>query len=121
MMLYESYFILFNYVIFSILLVFIILLLTLFISKNPFKFDFNKNSIYECGFDTFLSTRTSFEIHFYLVGILFIIFDLEIAFLFPWVICFNYINFIGFWSMYFFLFLLILGFYYELKNNILDW
>lgn len=121
-MLFKEYFInLFFYGCLSSLLIFILLILTFIVSKNPLKLDFNKNSIYECGFETFSSTRTPFEIHFYLIGILFIIFDLEIAFLFPWIICFNTLNFISFWSMYFFLFILILGFYYELKNNILDW
>jgi NADH-quinone oxidoreductase subunit A len=71
------------YIIFTIFLIAIILIVAFSLSKNALLLDFNKNSIYECGFETFSSSRTSFEIHFYLIGIIFIIFDLEIAFLFP--------------------------------------
>ena len=115
------YFYLFLYAILTIFLVFFILFISVLISKSSFNLDFNKNSIYECGFETFSSTRNPFEIHFYLIGILFIIFDIEITFLFPWIINFYSLTFISFWSMYLFLFILIVGFYYELKNNILDW
>lgn len=83
MLFQEYYFYLLIYAILSILLVFIILFLSLIISKNPLEMDVNKTSIYECGFETFSSTRNPFEIHFYLIGILFIIFDIEITFLFP--------------------------------------
>ena len=75
--------------------------------------NFEKLSIYECGFEPFEDNRIIFEIKFYLVAILFIIFDLEIIFLFPWVLVIIYLNFIGFFSMYIFLFFLILIYIYE--------
>lgn len=72
-----------------------------------------KLSSYECGFNPFSDARSKFEIRYYLISILFIIFDLELLFLFPWVICFNNLNIIGVLSMIFFLFLLTIGFIYE--------
>jgi NADH:ubiquinone oxidoreductase subunit 3 (subunit A) len=80
-----------------------------------------KNSSYECGFDPFEDTRNTFNIQFYLVGILFIIFDLEIIFLFPWITVINKIDFFGFWSMIFFLILLTVGFIFEWKKGAIDW
>src|SRR5277367_3024068 len=79
--------------------------------------DFEKNSAYECGFLPFSDTRFPFEIHFYLVSILFIIFDIEILFLFPWSVSLYYINYFGFFSMLFFLIILILGFLYEWQKG----
>jgi len=72
-----------------------------------------KISSYECGFNPFSDARNKFEIRYYLISILFIIFDLELLFLFPWVICFNYLSIVGILSMVFFLFLLTIGFIYE--------
>ena len=72
-----------------------------------------KVSAYECGFDPYGSPRNLFDIHFYLVSILFIVFDLEITFLFPWVACLNLISNFGFISMFIFLFILIAGLFYE--------
>jgi len=84
-----------------------------------------KNTPYECGFDSFDSAkknaRRQFDIQFYLVAILFIIFDLEIAFLFPWAISLEYIGWSGFWSMMIFLSILTMGFVYEWKKGALDW
>ena len=80
-----------------------------------------KNSTYECGFEPFDETRGKFEVKFYLVAILFIIFDLEIIFLFPWAVAFNEIGMYGFWSMMFFLFVLTVGFLYEWLKGALDW
>ena len=80
-----------------------------------------KNSTYECGFEPFDETRGKFEVKFYLVAILFIIFDLEIIFLFPWAVAFNDIGMFGFWSMIFFLFVLTVGFLYEWLKGALDW
>ena len=80
-----------------------------------------KNSTYECGFEPFDETRGKFEVKFYLVAILFIIFDLEIIFLFPWAVAFNEIGMYGFLSMIFFLFVLTLGFLYEWLKGALDW
>ncbi len=81
----------------------------------------DKNSTYECGFDPFDDSRSRFEVKFYLVAILFIIFDLEIIFLFPWAIAFNEIGIYGFLSMMFFLFVLTIGFVYEWMEGALDW
>ena len=86
--------------------------------KNP---DPEKLSAYECGFEPFSDSRMEFDIRFYLVAILFIIFDLEIAFLFPWAISLGNIGFVGFISMMIFLFILTIGFIYEWKKGALDW
>ena len=80
-----------------------------------------KNSTYECGFEPFDDSRGKFEVKFYLVAILFIIFDLEIIFLFPWAIAFNEIGLFGFLSMMFFLLVLTVGFVYEWMKGALDW
>ena len=86
--------------------------------QNP---DEEKLSPYECGFDAFDNSRKPFDVRFYLVAILFIIFDLEIAFLFPWAISLGNIGALGFWSMMIFLFILTIGFIYEWKKGALDW
>ena len=92
---------------------------SLFAGKsNP---DTEKNSAYECGFDAFDDSRHKFDVRFYLVAILFIIFDLEIAFLFPWAIALGDIGVFGFWSMVVFLGVLTVGFIYEWKKGALDW
>lgn len=80
-----------------------------------------KNSAYECGFNPFEEARNKFDIRFYLVGILFIIFDLEVVFLFPWGVVLHQIGFLGFWSMIVFLLILLIGFVYEWKKNALEW
>ena len=90
----------------------------LFSPKNP---DPEKLSAYECGFEAFSDSRMEFDVRFYLVAILFIIFDLEIAFLFPWAISLGNLGSLGFWSMMFFLFILTVGFVYEWKKGALDW
>ncbi len=83
--------------------------------------DSNKLSAYECGFDAFADARGRFDVRFYLVAILFIIFDLEVAFLFPWAISFGDIGAFGFWSMVVFLAILTVGFVYEWKKGGLEW
>ena len=83
--------------------------------------DPEKNSAYECGFEPFADARTKFDVRFYLVTLLFIIFDLEIAFLFPWAISLREIGVFGFWSMMVFLGVLTVGFIYEWKKGALDW
>jgi NADH-quinone oxidoreductase subunit A len=83
--------------------------------------DPEKNSAYECGFDAFGDARNKFDVRFYLVTLLFIIFDLEIAFLFPWAISLGDIGMFGFWSMIIFLGVLTVGFIYEWKKGALDW
>ena len=90
----------------------------LFSPKNP---DSEKLSAYECGFEAFGDSRMEFDVRFYLVAILFIIFDLEIAFLFPWAISLGNLGPLGFWSMMIFLFILTIGFIYEWKKGALDW
>ncbi len=83
--------------------------------------DSEKVSAYECGFDAFDDARGQFDVRFYLVAILFIIFDLEIAFLFPWAISLSDIGVFGFWSMMAFLGVLTIGFIYEWKKGALEW
>ena len=83
--------------------------------------DSEKLSAYECGFDAFSDSRTRFDVRFYLVSILFIIFDLEVAFLFPWAVSLGKIGLFGFWSMVAFLGVLTIGFVYEWKKGALEW
>mgnify|MGYP001231429204 FL=1 len=86
--------------------------------NNP---DPEKLSAYECGFEAFDNARIEFDVRFYLVAILFIIFDLEIAFLFPWAISLGNIGLLGFYSMMTFLLILTVGFIYEWKKGALEW
>ena len=86
--------------------------------SNP---DPEKVSAYECGFNAFDDARMKFDVRFYLVSILFIIFDLEVAFLFPWAVAFKDVSMIGFWSMMVFLAVLTIGFAYEWKKGALEW
>jgi NADH-quinone oxidoreductase subunit A len=83
--------------------------------------DSEKVSAYECGFEAFGDARSRFDVRFYLVAILFIIFDLEVAFLFPWAITLGEIGQFGFWSMVVFLAVLTVGFIYEWKKGALEW
>jgi NADH-quinone oxidoreductase subunit A len=83
--------------------------------------DTEKLSPYECGFNPFEDTRGRFDVRYYLVAILFIIFDLEVAFLFPWAVSLGNIGMFGFWSMMFFLAILTIGFIYEWKKGALEW
>ncbi len=83
--------------------------------------DPQKLSAYECGFDAFDDARMKFDVRFYLVSILFIIFDLEVAFLFPWAISLGKIGLFGFWSMIVFLAVLTIGFVYEWRKGALEW
>ena len=108
----------------------IFLLIALFLSigfivtnylASPSNPDPEKLSAYECGFEAFDDSRMEFDVRFYLVAILFIIFDLEIAFLFPWAISLGKIGIFGFVSMMIFLFILTVGFIYEWKKGALDW
>ena len=83
--------------------------------------DPEKTSAYECGFNAFDDARMKFDVRFYLVAILFIIFDLEVAFLFPWAISFGSIGIFGYFSMMFFLLVLTIGFVYEWRKGALEW
>ena len=84
--------------------------------RNP-----EKVSAYECGFNAFDDARMKFDVRFYLVSILFIIFDLEVAFLFPWAVAFGALSMVAFWSMMVFLGILTIGFVYEWKKGALEW
>ena len=86
--------------------------------RNP---DPEKVSAYECGFNAFDDARMKFDVRFYLVSILFIIFDLEVAFLFPWAVAFKDVGAFGFWSMMVFLGVLTIGFIYEWRKGALEW
>ena len=87
-------------------------------AQNP---DSEKLAPYECGFEAFEDARMKFDVRYYLVAILFILFDLEIAFLFPWAVALKEIGPAGFWAMMLFLAILVVGFAYEWKKGALDW
>lgn len=97
----------------------VILGISFFVSINLS--DFEKLTSYECGFDPFSDTREPFEIKFYLIAILFIIFDVEVIFFLPWVLCQEQLLLFGYYTMYIFFFILIVGFFYEFKKSSLDW
>jgi len=88
---------------------------------GPHKPDADKNSPYECGFEAFEDSRMKFDVRYYLVAILFIIFDLEIAFLFPWAVALDAVGMFGFIAMVVFLGVLVVGFIYEWKKGALEW
>ena len=115
----KDYFPIILFLIIALILSFAFIIINfLFSPKKP---DPEKLSAYECGFEPFNDSRMEFDIRFYLVAILFIIFDLEIAFLFPWAISLGNLGALGFWSMIIFLFILTIGFVYEWKKGALDW
>jgi NADH-quinone oxidoreductase subunit A len=88
---------------------------------GPRRPDAEKDSPYECGFEAFESARLKFDVRYYLVAILFIIFDLEIAFLFPWAVVLDELGMFAFWAMFIFLGILVVGFVYEWKKGALEW
>jgi NADH-quinone oxidoreductase subunit A len=98
-----------------------LLLLTVGTAVAPDRPDPAKLSPYECGFEAFEDARMKFDVRYYLIAILFILFDLEIAFLFPWAVVLPDIGIFGFWSMMVFLAILVVGFVYEWKKGALDW
>ena len=98
----------------------VLFVITAFIFGNQ-RPDDEKMAAYECGFDAFDDSRRQFDVRFYLVAILFIIFDLEVAFLFPWAVSLGGIGLFGFWSMMVFLSVLTIGFIYEWKKGALEW
>jgi NADH-quinone oxidoreductase subunit A len=102
----------------------IIIALVLFFGTyylNPKYEDIEKLSAYECGFEPFERARTRFDVRFYLVSILFIIFDLEVMFLFPWALLIEKLNIFGFVVIVYFLLILTIGFFYEWVSGALDW
>ncbi|VFM94892.1 MAG: NADH dehydrogenase subunit A [Candidatus Kentron sp. G] len=98
-----------------------VVLITLNGVLAPHRPDEEKLSRYECGFEAFGDSRMKFDVRYYLVAILFIIFDLEIAFLFPWAVILKQIGMVGFWAMVVFLGILVIGFIYEWKKGALEW
>jgi NADH:ubiquinone oxidoreductase subunit 3 (subunit A) len=116
---FSSYFALFLYFLISLILAFVFFSLSYFVALQ--KGDIEKLSAYECGFDPFDDARNTFDVRFYLVAILFIIFDLEISFFFPWSIVINTLPLFAFWSMMVFLTILTVGFIYEWKKGALEW
>ena len=98
-----------------------VVLPTLGFLLGPRQPDPEKNSTYECGFEAFEDARMKFDVRYYLVAILFIIFDLEIAFLFPWAVVFKDLGLFGFIAMMIFLAILVIGFIYEWKKGALEW
>jgi len=96
----------------------ILFLSYLLVKQTPY---IDKVSAYECGFDAFDDARLKFDVRFYLIAILFIIFDLEISFLFPWALTLGTIGLFGYWIMFIFLFILTIGFIYEWKKGALQW
>jgi NADH:ubiquinone oxidoreductase subunit 3 (subunit A) len=115
----EEYFSLFFYVGFSFALSTLLFLLSFFLAVSSG--DPQKLSAYECGFNPFEDARSQFDVRFYIVAILFIIFDLEISFLFPWALILKSIGGFGFWSMLLFLLILTFGFIYEWQKGALEW
>ena len=103
----------------SVILSMIIFVLSFLVSQKAD--DREKLTAYECGFNPFEDSRNEFDVRFYLVAILFLIFDLEISFLFPFIASFHCLNFVGLYSMFFFLFILTVGFVYEWQKGALDW
>ena len=118
-LLQKEYAEIFLFLIVSLTVSFIIFLLSY--TLVPKQADAEKISAYECGFNPFDDARITFDIRFYLVAILFLIFDLEISFLFPWAITLNKLSSFGFWIMILFLLILTIGFIYEWKKGALEW
>ena len=114
-----NYFSIFIFLFASIVLSSIIFFLSFFLSSKLD--DAEKLTAYECGFNPFSDSRSEFDVKFYIVAILFLIFDLEISFLFPFSVCLEYVTVSGFYCMLFFLFVLTVGFVYEWKKGALDW
>jgi NADH-quinone oxidoreductase subunit A len=115
---YSSYNSLFFYIMLIFIIVSIILGICYIISGNNLYYE--KTSGYECGFDPFSDAREPFYVKFYLIAILFIIFDVEIIFFFPWIFSLVQISFYGLYVMYIFLMILLIGFIYEMKKGSLD-
>ena len=115
----EDYFFILIFILFCIFLKLLLLVLSYsFALKNNY---FEKLSSYECGFEPFDDVKKTFDIHFYIVAILFLIFDIEIIFLFPWAVSLNFLGFFGYFSMFIFLMVLILGFFFEWNRDLLNW
>tara|TARA_B100001142_G_scaffold300436_1_gene325181 strand:+ start:8167 stop:8559 length:393 start_codon:yes stop_codon:yes gene_type:complete len=115
---YEVFFNILVFIIYSFGLAFIMVAVSyLFATQNPYS---EKISAYECGFEPFEDARNEFNVHFYVVAILFLIFDVEVLYLFPWCLCLNYIGSAGIWAVIGFIILLSIGFVYEIVKGALD-
>lgn len=114
-----EYLSIFIFLLVCVLLAIILLLVSFIVS--PKVLDSEKVSSYECGFEPFNNARSTFDVHFYVVGVLFLIFDLEIAYILPWAVSLQNVGDFGFECMFFFLALLTLGFAYEWCSGALDW
>lgn len=88
---------------------------------GPRRYNIEKSSVYECGFEPFGDARSPFDVRFYLVALLFIIFDLEVVFLFPWAVCADILSLEAFYAVFIFLLLLVIGFVYEWNRGALEW
>ena len=119
MMFLQNYFSVFIFSVVCLFLSIVIFGIPYFVSFKSIKKD--KLSAYECGFNPYQDSKNEFEVKFYLIAILFIIFDLELSFLFPFIMCFESLHFLNFCSMLLFLLVLTVGFYYEWKKGALDW
>jgi len=116
---YEIFFSILLFIFYSFCLAMIIVSVSyLFASQNPYA---EKISAYECGFEPFEDARNEFNVSFYIVAILFLIFDVEVIYIFPWCLVLNYIGFAGIWAMIGFIVLLAIGFLYEIIKGALDW
>ena len=115
----SEYFLIFIFLVVSLIISIIVFSLSYFLSSKSIEKE--KVSAYECGFNPFDDARKQFDVRFYLVAILFIIFDLEVSFLFPWAVTLNQLTLVGFWSMFIFLIILTIGFIYEWKKGALEW
>lgn len=120
-MFFTKYFILTFIFFFLSLLLYIVGYIVGNLMLRPKNTTYEKVSSYECGFDAFSDAREPFDIKFYLIAILFIIFDVEIIFFFPWVFAFKYLFYNGFFIIYIFLVILIIGYGYEWKKGCMDW
>lgn len=117
---FSEYIFLYKYFIFCLIVSLLLFSISFFFIYQSIEIE--KASSYECGFNPFSDSRVKFEIRFYLIGILFIIFDLEITFLFPWLlIIMNDMSFVNGIGMFIFIILLLIGFIYELVKGALDW
>nr|YP_009515523.1 NADH dehydrogenase subunit 3 [Montagnia macrospora]AVK39486.1 NADH dehydrogenase subunit 3 [Montagnia macrospora] len=116
---FHEYSVIFFFFLFSFFFSSVLFFLSMFLI--PQKFDQEKVSAYECGFNPFEDARSTFDIRFYLVAILFLIFDLEISFLFPWTLILTSLSVFSFSSMIFFLIILTIGFIYEWYKGALEW
>lgn len=115
----NDYFFFLFFLTFVIILSFVLFILSYFVVAGDSYFE--KISDYECGFEPFEDTRVKFDVRYYLVGILFLVFDIEVMFVYPWVICFFLHTTISFITMFLFLLVLVIGFIYEWQKGALDW